>query len=282
VHKRRLQLAALLAAALVVTAGALTAGTAPAAPQSYYLALGDSMAYGYQPPKERKKLPPSGFNTGYVDVFAAQLRGLAPAIQVVNYGCPGESIASFAKGGCPWLAEGGRLHDSFRGAQLRAALDFLQAHPGQVSPITITLWGNDVGAFEEACRNKLRCMRKRAAKAVRRMGSRLRSSLLLLRAVAPQADIIATGAWNFEVGRLARVAFLYRALDKRIKRAAADAGARVANVRAVFNPPGRPAKTRARICALTFVCSLGDPHPKDAGYRAMAQAFLRASGYSRP
>jgi hypothetical protein len=29
---------------------------------------------------------------------------------------------SFAKGGCPWLKEGERLHDSFTGSQLGAAL----------------------------------------------------------------------------------------------------------------------------------------------------------------
>jgi hypothetical protein len=54
-----------LAATLVVlTAGALGAGPAAAAPQAYYLALGDSIAYGFQPEKARKGLPPRGFNTG--------------------------------------------------------------------------------------------------------------------------------------------------------------------------------------------------------------------------
>jgi hypothetical protein len=47
----------------------------------------------------------------------------------------------------------------------------------------------------------------------------------------------------------------------------------------VFSPVGNPARAKARICALTFICSKGDPHPTDAGYRAMATAFLAASGY---
>ena len=66
-----------------------TASPVAASPQSYYLALGDSVAYGFQPPKASAGLPPTAFNTGYVDVFAARLRQLAPKIQVVNYGCPG-------------------------------------------------------------------------------------------------------------------------------------------------------------------------------------------------
>jgi hypothetical protein len=276
-----MRLAGFRAAVLVVlTAGALGASSAPAAPQAYYLALGDSIAYGFQPAKARKGLPPSGFNTGYVDVFAARLRSLAPGIQVVNYGCPGESMVTFMKGGCPAIADGVALHDTFSGSQLGAALGFLRAHPGQVSPITITLWGTDLAGIEERCHNKLRCVRKRAPHTLSSLASRLRSILAQLRAAAPGAEIIATGAWNFEVDRLARIGFLYRSLDKRIKRAAGRAGARVADIRPIFNPRGSIAAKRAQICALTFMCSQGDPHPRDAGYRAIAKAFLAASGYA--
>ena len=66
-----------------------------------------------------------------------------------------------------------------------------------------------------------------------------------------------------------------------IARVAAAGKARVAKMYPVFNPAGTPAKKKARICALTFICSKGDPHPTDAGYRAMAAAFLAASGYAR-
>ena len=112
------------------------------APQSYYLALGDSMAYGFQPTKVN--VPPSAVRTGYVDVLAAQLRKLDPQLQVVNYGCPGETTMTFARGGCDWLKHGGKLHDPFRGSQLKAAEAFLRAHPGKVSPITLTLWGAEL------------------------------------------------------------------------------------------------------------------------------------------
>ncbi len=128
--------------------GTATSGTSQRTvyqpPQSYYLALGDSITYGYQPDKAKPGARPSDFDTGYVDVFAARLRKLSPKIQVVNYGCPGESTVTFARGGCPTLAEGVKLHDAYRGSQLKAAVSFLRAHPGQVSPITLTLWGNDL------------------------------------------------------------------------------------------------------------------------------------------
>ena len=128
---------------------------ASAPPQDYYLALGDSLAYGIQPDKSAG-LPPSAFNTGYVDVFSARLRRLAPNIRVVNYGCPGESTKTFIAGGCPWLTGGKPLHDAFSGAQLKAALTFLRLHRGQVSPITINLWGNEVDALSECVRRQPR------------------------------------------------------------------------------------------------------------------------------
>ncbi len=131
-------------------------------PQSYYLALGDSMAYGFQPTKAKPGAPPSDFDTGYVDVFAASLRKLSPKIQVVNYGCPGESTVTFARGGCHGLADGVKLHNAFRGSQLKAAQSFLRAHPGKVSPITVTLWGGDL--FPLSAQRQARAERDRVVR----------------------------------------------------------------------------------------------------------------------
>jgi lysophospholipase L1-like esterase len=241
-------------------------------PQSYYLALGDSIAYGFQPNK-RDAAPSSAFDTGYVDVFAARLRKLSPQIQVDNYGCPGESTVTFTRGGCAGLAEGKKLHDAFRGSQLKAALSFLRAHRGQVSPITLTLWGNDLLPLSEKG--------KRAPRAIASFASRFNSILQRLRVAVPNAEIIVTGAWNPEVDRLERAQPLYRSLDAAIARAAAASRARVANAFAAFDGPGNLRTQRARLCRLTFFCSKGDPHPTDAGYRALADAFMAASGYAR-
>jgi lysophospholipase L1-like esterase len=244
-----------------------------ASPRSYYLALGDSITYGFQPDKPNAA-PPSAFDSGYVDVFAARLRKLAPKTHVVNYGCPGETTVTFTRGGCPWLAEGKKLHDAFRGSQLEAALSFVRAHPGHVSPITLALWGNDLLPLSQKG--------KRAPRAIASVASRLKSILVRLRAGAPTAEIIVTGAWNPEVDQLKRAEPLYRSLDAAIARDAAASRARVAKAFPAFNPPGSLRKQRARLCALTFFCTKGDPHPTDAGYRALAGAFIAASGYSQP
>jgi lysophospholipase L1-like esterase len=270
----RLVSAAVFLALPVTATGGTSQRPVYQAPQSYYLALGDSMAYGFQPTKAKAVARPSAFNTGYVDVFAARLRKLSPKIQVVNYGCPGESAVTFSRGGCRGLADGFKLHDAFRGSQLKAAQSFLRAHPGQVSPITVTLWGNDVPL-------PLSQNAKRAPSAIASFASRFTSILKQLRATAPTAEIIVTGAWNLEADRLAQTKPLYRSLDAAIGRAASASGARVANMFAALNGPGNVKKQQARLCSLTFICSKGDPHPTDAGYRAMAEAFMSASGYAR-
>src|SRR5436309_3431579 len=248
-------------------------------PQRYYLALGDSIAYGFQPAKAKAGLPPSGFNSGYVDVFAARLRAIAPKIRVVNYGCPGESTKTFIHGGCSGRRDVKRLHDAFKGAQLDAALAFLRAHRGQVSPITLSLFGNDLFELLDACKGNFACARARAPRAFAQFASRLASILKQLRAASPKAEIIVTGGWNFNVANLRPTDPLFRSLDTTIGRVAAGAKARFADTFPVFNPQGSNAREKARICALTFACSQGDPHPTDAGYRAIAAVVWAASGY---
>jgi len=265
-----------VALALALAASGL-AGTASGPvyqpPQSYYLALGDSMAYGFQPTKAKPGARPSDFDTGYVDVFAASLRKLSPKIEVVNYGCPGESAVTFARGGCQGLADGIKLHNAFRGSQLKAALSFLRAHPGKVSPITVTLWGADL--FPLSARGK------GASSATASFAARFNSILRQLRAAAPSAEIIVSGAWNPEADRLAQAEPLYRSVDAAIARVAAASRARVANMFSAFNS-GSVTAQKARLCSITFYCSAkGDPHPNDAGYRTMAAAFMAASGYPR-
>ena len=265
--RRVLGSAMVMAVFLGVGSGAAPGGMQ--APERYYLALGDSIAYGFQPTKPNTA-PASAFR-GYVDVFAARLEKISPQIEVVNYSCPGESTVTFAKGRCPTLP-GAKLHDPYRGPQLRAAVSFLRGHPDQVSPITLTLWGAELAP--------LSAKGKRAQKAIASFAPRFTAILRQLRAAAPNAEIIVTGAWNPEANGLAQTTPLYRSVDRVIRRAATGSRARVANMFAAFNGPGKPAAQKARLCRLTYSCK-ADPHPNDAGYRVMADAFLAASGYPR-
>jgi lysophospholipase L1-like esterase len=260
-----------------VAIAALAAGAHPA-PKSYYLVLGDSIAYGLQPDKVDAKLPPRAFH-GFADLVAARLRKSSPKLRVVNYSCLGESTRTMVEGGCPWLADKGPLHDRYRGTQVAAALAFLRSHPGQVSPITITLGGNDLNEVADACAGRVACIRARAPAAIRRFGARLSGILEPIRSTAPDAEIVLTGLYNFNADDLARTDPFFRSINGRIAYVARRLGARYANLFALFNPQGSRARERARICAYTFICSKDDPHPTDAGYRAIAGAVLRAARY---
>lgn len=269
---------AISAAWLVPLALGGSARPTSAQPGSYYLALGDSITYGFQPGRP-KTSPPSKFNTGYVDVFAARLRTIAPKIRVVNYGCPGESTTTFIHGGCSGRGDVKGLHDAYNGSQLDAALAFLRAHPGQVGPITVALYGNDLFDLVDACKGAFACAQKRSSHAFKQYGSRLTSIVKQLQAAVPKAEIILIGGWNFSVDSLRMTDPLFRSLDTTIGRVATGTGARFADTFPVFNPQRSVDQEKAQICALTFACSQGDPHPTNAGYRMIAAIVWAASGY---
>ncbi len=126
-------LAALGALAFAPAAGANNAG-------GTYLALGDSLAYGYHQAqfnnelKEKGYVEPATFNDGYVDDFGAALKLFNPKLQIINDGCPGETTDTMIKGSgvpgpnyCAGGPTGGPfpkvfLHHPYAGTQLADAL----------------------------------------------------------------------------------------------------------------------------------------------------------------
>ena len=249
-------------------------------PKHYYLALGDSIGYGFQTGKALAGLLPQAFNTGYVDLFAARLRHLRPGITTVNFSCPGESTLSFSAP-CTWKASGHALHDDYPGSQLAAALAFLAAHRGQVSPVTLSLNGNDIDAFLQSCPpGDLACIQNGAPAAIARYRTRMTAILEQLRAAAPDAEIILTGSYDPDIGQFSFADPLFSALNHAEAMAGTTVRARFADPFPVFNPHGDEAETAA-ICTLTLVCTQHDSHPSDAGYRALAGLVWSASGYGR-
>ena len=126
-------------------------------PQKYYLALGDSLAFGFQFSIYNQHypfVPPELFTHGYVDAFGRMLEGLKPELQTVNFACPGERTRTFIDGICSYPFA---LHDNYSGSQLEAAITFLRAHPGQVSPITLNLGTNDLNDLQTLCGSDLSC-----------------------------------------------------------------------------------------------------------------------------
>jgi lysophospholipase L1-like esterase len=257
-------LAVIVAALVAVPVAGATTGPKHNRPKSVYLALGDSLAFGYQQAKFNENLPtedPAVYNTGYVDGFAKQLTSIDPRIQTVNLGCPGEttdSLLGLAR--CPYHPPFA-LHSSYSGSQLDAALAVLGAHPGQVSPVTIDIGANDLlgGAT------------------LAHIQANVSMILDKLRDAAPYTEIIVLGYYNPLIVSAPGSDVVVAQLNSLLAQTAAQYRARFADPLPVFNPAVNEIPT---ICALTLICTpLHDIHASDIGYEQLADLVFAASGY---
>ncbi|MGQ0464235.1 MAG: SGNH/GDSL hydrolase family protein [Sporichthyaceae bacterium] len=128
-------------AALVVAPLTSTSTSyATAAPE--YLALGDSVAYGYDPTIQ-------GATTEHQFVGYPEELGAARGNRVVNATCPGDTAAGFVSAtgkdiGCrEFKAYYKILHVNYDGPQLEFATEFLRTHP-TTELVTLQIGLNDV------------------------------------------------------------------------------------------------------------------------------------------
>jgi lysophospholipase L1-like esterase len=276
----RKKIAAVLLAgafALSVPAAAVAAQATPPPkhnpPKSIYLALGDSAAFGLQAPKFFQTTDPAAFNTGYVDLFARDLRAKKPNIRTVNLSCPGETTDSLL-GLAPCIYHPPyALHTDYSGSQIDAALAVLRAHPGQVSPVTIDVGANDRLFFNQSFAH---------------IEANFSTIIARLRDAAPYTEIIVLGYWNpltvsippyffAPNGAEKEPRILWAQLNSVLAGVAARYRAHFADPLPVFNPPVNEIPT---ICSLTLECPpTGDVHPSDLGYEKLADLVLAASGY---
>ena len=275
-------LAAMVAALLAGTTTAAAAASRPLGPRHYYLSLGDSFGFGLQVTRWRATLDagtytPDAFNTGYTDDLAAMIRARQrPDLQVVNYSCPATSTGDMlSPHGCFFQQIGLALHDEFTGSQLHAATAFLRTHPGQVSPITISIGGADMGPAIEDCNAAPECVARSGV--FRTIRTKLDVILGTLREAAPTADIVLLLPHNITVVEFPDDNPLWAAFVLELRTTAAAYDVRVADAFTAVTLSGRT-------CELTFAClpeDLADSHPNDDGYAVMGQLFYQAAGYSR-
>jgi lysophospholipase L1-like esterase len=253
-------------------------------PKSVYLALGDSLAFGYQQAKFNQNLPtenPAVYNTGYVDGFAKDLTPIDPRIRTVNLGCPGEttdSLLGLAR--CPYHPPFA-LHSNYTGSQLHAALAVLRAHPGQVSPVTIDIGANDLLALVRSCTTAngidLGCVLSGIPATFAHIRANLSTILAKLRHAAPYTEIIVLGYYNPLIVSIPGSDVVSAQLNSLVAQTAARYRARFADPLPVFNPAVNEIPT---ICKLTLMCTpLHDVHASDLGYQKLADLVFAASGY---
>jgi lysophospholipase L1-like esterase len=276
---------------------ALLLGSASAASADggtvYYLALGDSVAQGYQPiggPWSPSSDP--GYNHGYPEELVKLVGSEYEQLRLENLACGGESSRT--------LIEGDSFCSYLQGSQLAQAEAFLEAHEGDIAFITITIGANDVTGREADCLDDatllldIGCVQAQLPS----IQANLDEIVQRLQAKAPGVTIAGSnyynpllGAWVLVPGPVGE--FLAHAsvapvelLDAGMEGAYAAAGADVAHVYEAFDGANfaDPVGTKwgtvptnvANACEWTWFCSKqypGDVHPTNAGHAIIAQAF---------
>lgn len=264
-------LAVVLVVALVSLDALVLAVARPTANgHHYYLALGNSITFGFQ--------PDFNFTAGFVDNVFAEL-DQSGVTDEVNYGCGGETTTTMISGGCL-----GHLihHNAYSGPQLDAAVSFLRAHPGRVSPITLEVGANDLlpdwnnatcsvgSSFQSDVTtmddNITKVIVPRILDALKYPGAQAAGDLVMLNYYDPfirdcpsSLDFVHT--FNAHL--------------------AADAAMFRIPVVDVFTAFGGDAGMAKNICQYTWICSVQfhDFHPTTEGYKVIAGAVETTLSY---
>lgn len=268
-----------------------------AAPATYYLALGDSYTAGFQAatvPIDRTcsdtKQDAAG-QRGYVCLFWNQLKSVDPSIKLRNLAIPGDDTCSFLSitlcGG--QARSGATLGDrppyNFASeSQMTAALKILKAHPGQVSPISLHIGGNDfLPLLGIALSKGVDQAKTQIPSVMQRLETNYDKIVSKLRAAAPGADLLlenqlnplsglpasALGAQGQEIQTLATsVLTQYNSFVK----------AEAAKYHAIYVDVYTPFLGKG--LQLTWIVFNNDIHPNNQGYlvydHAMWQAYTAA------
>lgn len=263
-------------AAHAATSKSAVQAAASAGPQ-WYLALGDSLAAGYQPGKGDNK------TGGYVGGVLAHLKQTDPGVQLENLACSGETTITMLGGGKCSYPEGD---------QVDAAVAFLKTHP-QTSLVTLDIGANDVQTCATPTGIDLKCVGQGLQDVTKNMPNIMGK----LRAAAPNARIVVANYYNpflaaWLLGSsgqsLAKASVtLQEQLNGSIEGAAKAVGAPTADVATAFSstdftdtvkvdPYGELPLNVARICEWTWMCSQQNIHANDAGYAVMAKTVIAA------
>jgi lysophospholipase L1-like esterase len=260
-----------LAAGAGLPAGAAGAAGAPPAPaRSYYLVLGDSIAFGFEASVPARS---------YVGILFNQELKQIPGLFPISYACGGATTASMIDGpAC----------GSTTGSQLAQAESFLRGQRGEVALVTLTIGINDIDGCMTVTTIIEPCVAKGEALAARQLPEILSG----LSAADPGVRIVGMNyydpylaAWlSGPAGQAvaARSLTVFTAFNAQLAAIYRQHGVRMADVAGRFassdsstaSYAGRTVpRNVAEICTMTSMCTRADIHPNDLGYAAIAQAY---------
>jgi lysophospholipase L1-like esterase len=284
---RRLIGIGLAGTAMVAAVSLIPALPAAAAPlngaggNGTYLALGDSVAFGYVPPDAVPApdyLDPSSF-VGYPEDVAQALH-----IPVSNASCPGETTASFfipgaQSNGCEnslGSSVGYRtefpLHVQYAGTQMRYALRYLATHR-DTRLVTIDIGANDVFLCQETTADACASPAELQG-ALKKIQVNLAIIYALIRDVARyHGPLVALTYYSLSYSDPAQVAGT-EALNSAIASVTEKFGGKVADGFAAFQGPSLAAGGTPCAAGLLIKVPGGcNIHPSPAGHQLLAKAI---------
>ncbi|MCU1493785.1 MAG: hypothetical protein JWO62_1549 [Acidimicrobiaceae bacterium] len=306
---RRLVCAAIATSILGVLPAPVVSAATIAPVRPILLALGDSLAAGYQPADGTTVLPPTDLATGFRDQgypggYASDV-AVARRLRLIDLGCPGETTASMT--GTPAQRACGTLYRRKLGAtsQLAAAERFLSRKAGHVALVTLDIGANDLDRCISARGADLGCLESSDVSTVNRLVKIVRALVTAVRRADPAAVVVAMnyydpflglgyapgGAKGASLG--AETLAATDIFNAQLEATFHNGGVKVADVARAFDAHSTTPKIRfdgallarnvASVCSLTWMCpspkgKSQDIHPNTAGYAAIARAFERALG----
>ncbi len=271
--------------------------------QHYYVAVGDSLSFGYQPNLD--------FSHGFADdLFADLQRAEVTAKErntnhLENYACAGETSTTMINGGCR-----GRdfLKIPYSGPQLDAVIAFMLAHKGDISPVTFEIGANDVlpdwnaatctasSATDDHIKQvddnltRIDTSSNQASRDPNNTANgilqRLTNALTLTPPLpgprgpantqARPGDLVMLNYYNPFAKACANSAPFVKKLNEHLAADAAKFGIPIVDVYTAF---GGDAGMAGNICNLTWYCARQDIHPTNAGYQVIATAVKGVLGY---
>jgi lysophospholipase L1-like esterase len=269
---------------------AATSPTPPASPVQNtngpgYLALGDSIAFGYRPgdvTSAAQYLNPANF-TGYPEDVAKAL-----GLDAANASCPGETSASLINpdapsNGCETSGDGSPgyrslpLHVSYTGSQLGYAVSYLRKHP-DTRLVTIDIGANDMFRCQYTTADH--CTGADFGQALASVTQNLDTILNALRNQAHyRHDLVVLTYYALNYGNRTSVTQTQE-LNAALTGPAARYGARLADGFGAFRAAS--ARSGGDTCAAGLRIRLPsgscDEHPSAHGQQVLAAAVQRAIG----
>lgn len=257
----------------VASGGVAHASGAEGALQGRYVALGDSIAFGYSPLLEDPWIPDRF--VGYPEIIADQ-----KGVPTTNLACPGQTAQALVSrsavdNGCFDARRAARgagfalLHADYTGTQLRAALDIVRSDR-RVSLISIQGGGNEISLCAGGAAKPDRCI----ADALPKVAGSLRQAVSALRGAGYQGRVVLVG-YHLVPGLEAPL----RRLNGAIERAARDRHVAFADAAAPFDRYAQQHHGDLCTTGLLIVLPDGscDLHPTRIGQGLLAGAVLDAA-----